>query len=130
MERSKDWIDEAEGDLRHAKNDLSSGFYNWACFSAQQSTEKAIKSVFRKMGVEAWGHSASDLLIELSKTFPVSSDLVDNALELDKVYISARYPDAHTSGSPKTKYTEREARRLIEYAEKIFEFCSNLLSKI
>jgi HEPN domain-containing protein len=130
MERSKDWIDEAEGDLNHAKNDLNSGFYNWACFSAQQSTEKAIKSIFRKIGAEVWGHSTSDLLNELSNTFPVPSELIDNALELDKVYISARYPDAHTSGSPKSKYTEREARRLIEYAEKIFEFCSNLLSEI
>jgi len=130
MERSKDWIDEAEGDLQHAKNDLNSGFYNWACFSSQQSTEKAIKAVFRKMGVEAWGHSASDLLNELSNTFPVPSELIDNALELDKAYISSRYPDAHTSGSPRKKYTKREARRSIEYAEGIFEFCSDLLSKI
>ncbi len=33
MERSKDWIEEAEGDLKHAENDLNNGFYNWACFS-------------------------------------------------------------------------------------------------
>lgn len=130
MERSKDWIDEAEGDLQHAKNDLNSKFYNWACFSSQQATEKAIKAVFRKMGIEAWGHSVSDLLKELSNTFPVPSEFIDDALELDKVYISSRYPDAHTSGSPRKKYTKREAGRLIEYAERIFKFCSNLLSEI
>ena len=62
MERSKDWMDEAEGDLEHAKSDMERGFYNWACFSAQQSAEKAAKAVFQKMGAEAWGHSVADLL--------------------------------------------------------------------
>lgn len=53
MERSRDWIDEAEWDLEHAKSDLDRGFYNWACFSSQQSAQKAIKAVFQKMGAEA-----------------------------------------------------------------------------
>lgn len=130
MERSKDWIDEAEGDLLHAQNDLNGKFYNWACFSAQQATEKAIKAVFNKIGVDAWGYSVTDLLLELAKFYDVPSDLIDYALELDKVYIVARYPDAHVSGSPRRNFTEREARRLIEYADKIFKFCSDLLSKI
>ncbi|MBM3235490.1 hypothetical protein FJZ31_04260 [Candidatus Poribacteria bacterium] len=32
--------------------------------------------------------------------------------------------NAHPSGSPRNKYIKEEARRLIEYAEKIFHFCS------
>lgn len=130
MERSKDWINEAEGDLEHARNDVKSGFYNWACFSAQQSSEKAIKAVFQKMGAHVWGHAVSDLIIELSKFHDVPQNLIDGALELDKTYISARYPDAHPSGSPRTKYIKAEAERLISYAEEIFQFCSDLLSKI
>lgn len=130
MERSKDWIDEAEGDLEHAVNDTKGGFYNWACFSAQQSAEKAIKAVFQKMGAEAWGHSVSDLLKELSKTHQVPDGLLDEALELDKAYIAARYPNAHPTGSPRRRYTKGEAGRLIGYAERIFEFCSRLLSSI
>jgi HEPN domain-containing protein len=27
MERSADWMDQAEGDLEHARNDLRGGFY-------------------------------------------------------------------------------------------------------
>ena len=130
MERSKDWIDEAENDLKHAQNDMESGFYNWACFSAQQSSEKAVKAIFQKMGAEAWGHSVADLLEELSKIYPVPNELLNGALELDKAYIPTRYPNAHPSGSPRNKYIKEEARRLIEYAEKIYQFCSDLLSKI
>ena len=59
MERSKDWIDESEGDLEHAKNDLNTGYYNWSCFSAQQSAEKALKAVLQKIGADLHQFSAT-----------------------------------------------------------------------
>ena len=111
MERSADWINEAEGDLEHAKNDVRGGFYNWACFSAQQAAKKAVKAVFQKMGAEAWGHSVADLLKELAKWYTLPEGLLDDALELDKAYIPTRYPNAHPSGAPRNRYTEKEARR-------------------
>lgn len=130
MERSRDWMDQAGGDLAHAKSDMERGFYDWSCFSSQQASEKAVKAVFQKMGAEAWGHSVADLLKELSKRHQVSEGLIDEALELDKVYIPARYPNSHPSGSPRTRYTAEEARRLIAHAEKIIKFCAHLLSEI
>lgn len=130
MERSEDWIKEARGDLQHGRNDLQDGYYNWACFSAQQSAEKALKAVFQKLGAEAWGHSVGDLLGELAKKYEVSRELKDAALELDKAYIPTRYPDAHPSGAAKDRYTEGEARRLLDHAERIVEFSSDLLSEI
>jgi HEPN domain-containing protein len=130
LDRSKDWIDEAEGDLEHAKSDARQGFYNWACFSAQQSAEKAIKAVFQKMHAEAWGHSAADLLQELSKRHEVPGEITEAALELDKAYIATRYPNAHPSGSPRKRYTKEESKRLIGHAERILKFCSSVLSKV
>jgi HEPN domain-containing protein len=130
MERSQDWLDEAEGDLEHAKSDMERGFYNWACFSAQQSAEKAVKAVFQKLNAEAWGHSAAGLFEELSKQYEVTESIMNGALELDKAYIASRYPNAHPYGSPKNRYIKEEARRLIGYAEEIFKFCSDLLSEI
>jgi HEPN domain-containing protein len=128
MERSKDWIDQAEGDLEHAINDMRSGFYDWACFSAQQSAGKAVKAVFQKMGAEAWGHSVYDLLQALKERVMVDEELLENALELDKAYIPTRYPNAHPSSSPRRRYTRREAERLVAYAERILRFCKGLLS--
>ena len=45
-------MDQAQGDLEHAKHDLQAGFYDWTCFSAQQAAEKAVKAVFQKLGAE------------------------------------------------------------------------------
>jgi len=100
MERSQDWIYEAQGDLEHARSDQERGYYNWACFSAQQAAEKAVKAAFQKIGAEAWGHSIADLLQELSTRYPVPNELMDLGLELDKAYVPTRYPNAHPSGSP------------------------------
>lgn len=129
VERSKDWIDQAEGDLEHAKNDIRTGFYDWACFSSQQSAEKAVKAVFQKMGAEAWGHSVYDLLQALRERVEVEEELLDHALELDKAYIPTRYPNAHPSSSPRRRYTKREAERLVAYAESILRFCKDILSR-
>lgn len=84
--------------------------------------------MFQKMGAEAWAPSVADLLQELREKKNVSEELIDRALELDKAYIPARYPNAHPSGAPKTRYTAAEARRLIEHAERIIHFCRGLLS--
>ncbi len=130
MERSKDWLDEAQGDLEHARSDMEGGFHNWACFSAQQAAEKAVKAVFQRMGAEAWGHSVADLMEELAKKHEIPEELSNGALELDKAYIPTRYPNAHPSGSARSRYTRQEAMRLIGYAERIVKFCSDLLSKI
>ncbi|MGQ9477638.1 MAG: HEPN domain-containing protein [Candidatus Bipolaricaulia bacterium] len=105
MERSRDWLDQAEGDLEHAKSDLEGGYSDWACFSSQQAAGKAVKAVFQKMGAEAWGHSVADLLQELAHREPVPEELVKGGLELDKAYIPARYPNAHPSGSPRRAIT-------------------------
>ncbi len=43
-------MDQAVGDLEHARSDRERGFYEWACFSAQQAAEKAVKAVFRRQG--------------------------------------------------------------------------------
>lgn len=128
MQRSSDWLEAAREDLEHAGHAEEGGYFQWACFSAQQAAEKAVKAVFQSMGAEAWGHSVSDLLDELADRRNVPDELVDRAIELDKAYIATRYPDAHQSGTPGQRYTRREANRLRGYAEEILEFSEGLVS--
>ncbi len=129
MERSADWIDQARGNLDHARHCAEHAFHDWACFSAQQAAELAVKAVFQKQGGIAWGHSVAALLEELPPSCGVPVELIDLARELDKTYIPARYPDAHPQGSPRRQYTHTEAQRMIAHAERIIEFCEGLLSR-
>lgn len=127
MDRSKDWIDQARGDFDHARLDLDHGFNDWACFSAQQSAEKAVKAVLYHRGMEPWGHSIADLLDALRSVIAAESTLLDAANELDKTYISARYPDALPAGAPRSRFTRAEAERMVEHADTILRFCESQL---
>ena len=130
VERSADWMKQAERDLENAKYELKGGFYEWSCFLCQQAAEKAVKAIYQKLGAEAFGHSVAGLLKKLPEKYKPSAELIERAKELDKAYIPTRYPNVHPEGAPFELYTENEARRLINYAEEILKFCKDILSRI
>ena len=92
MRRSKDWLDQAMRDLEHARASIELGHFEWSCFAAQQAAEKAIKAVFEDMGAVAWGHSAADLLQELSQHHAATDELMQGAYELDKALHPSALP--------------------------------------
>lgn len=120
-------MDQANRDLKHARHDLEDGDFEWACFSAQQAAEKALKGLYQKLGAEAWGHAVHLLLAKLPERFRPPEELLDLAKELDQHYIAPRYPNAHPQGAPSEYYTRGIAQRAIEYAERIVRFCQDLL---
>jgi len=130
VDRSKEWISQAKRDLENAKYEMNGGYYEWACFLAQQSAEKAVKAVLEHIGAISFGHSVAGLMKEVGEKIDVPKYLINYAKELDKAYIPTRYPNAHPEGAPYESYTLNEARRLIKYAEEIVGFCENILSKI
>jgi HEPN domain-containing protein len=122
--RYADWFRQAEADLRHARNALEDGDYEWSCFAAQQAAEKALKAVFQKHGMDAWGHTVTALIGSLPAEVSKPSDsLINYARMLDKHYIPTRYPNGFDSGAPTDFYTKDEARSAIQHAEAILEFC-------
>jgi HEPN domain-containing protein len=122
--RYTDWFRQAEADLRHARNALEDGDYEWSCFAAHQSAEKALKAVFLKQGMDAWGHTVTVLIGNLPKSVESPSGaLVDFARILDKYYIPTRYPNGFDSGAPTDFYTAVEAQSAVHQAEAILEFC-------
>ncbi len=121
--RYLDWLRQAEADLRHARNALEDGDFEWSCFACHQAGEKAIKALFQKMGLEAWGHTLTALVGNLPADAHRPAELADRAKALDKHYIPTRYPNGFESGAPTDFYTEREAQEAIRCAEEILEFC-------
>ncbi|MBF8264520.1 MAG: HEPN domain containing protein [Dehalococcoidia bacterium] len=124
--RQQDWLRQAIKDLEHAESSVVAGDYEWACFAAHQSAEKAVKAVFQKIGAEAWGHSITELLEKLpGKRKPAL--VLDASKELDRHYIGARYPDFLPTGAPADYYTKKDAKRAIKNAETVFNFCKDIL---
>ena len=122
MNRSLDWLKQAERDLEFARENVDDGYFEWISFIAQQAAEKAVKSLFYKLNMEPWGHSISRLLEEVKEKVDVPDDIIECSKYLDKLYIPTRYPNGFSEGYPGKYYTEEEARKAIDYAEKIIVF--------
>jgi HEPN domain-containing protein len=127
-ERARDWLEQAISDVKHAENDVAGEYYEWACFSAQQAAEKALKALYQKYNQIAWGHSVRELLEGLTELLSVPDELKLAGKLLDKYYIIARYPNGFASGSPKDYFLENEAQDAISSAREIIRFSEDHLA--
>lgn len=121
--RSRDWFRQAEKDFAHAKRARGSGDFEWSCFAAQQAAEKAVNALYQSVHVDAIGHSVSRMLQDLPTGSKPPAELVLLAKELDRHYIPSRYPNFHSGGAPMDYYTDADASRTVEGAEKVIEYC-------
>ena len=127
--RTRDWFRQAEKDLHHAKRSVAEKDFEWACFAAQQAAEKAVKALYQSLHIDSIGHSVSRMVQSLPIELKPSQQLVEHAKELDKHYIPSRYPNSHPEGAPMDYYTEPEANRAVDGAERILEFCRGKIPK-
>jgi HEPN domain-containing protein len=123
MNRSADWLRQAESDLLAAGDSAATGHHEWAAFQAQQSAEKAVKALFQFLHGSVRGHGVTEMLRQLPAAAAAPETLLDVARELDKVYITARYPNGLVSGAPADYFTDKTSQQLISYARTILEFC-------
>jgi HEPN domain-containing protein len=101
--------------------------YEWACFAAHQSAEKAVKALHLHIGQEAWGHVVARLLEDLPGDAP--EDLIEAARVLDNFYIPTRYPNGHPQGAPFEHYGRLQSDEAIEYARSILEFVRSQMAQ-
>jgi HEPN domain-containing protein len=130
MERAIDWMRQAERDLERAKLDVELGFYEWACFTSQQSAEKAVKAVFQKLNKSLRGHSLLKMLEELRSELDVPENLFGHAKLLDRYYIEARYPNSFPAGSPYEFFDLKLAQQAYDSAREIVEWCRDIIGKL
>lgn len=121
--RYPDWLKQADADLAHARISQNGGSYEWSCFASHQAAEKALKALFLRLEMEAWGHTLMALLGNLPEPFRAPEVLVDRGKILDRHYIPTRYPNGFDSGAPTDFYTTADAEEAIQSAEMILEFC-------
>jgi HEPN domain-containing protein len=114
-------------DLRHARNSRDLSDYEWAAFASHQAAGKAIKPVYQKLHMEAWGHVLTELLKGLPQNVRAQDELIARSKQLDKNYIPTRYPNGFEQGAPVDFYTAGNANTAIAHAEAILEFCQNIL---
>jgi HEPN domain-containing protein len=129
MRRTEDWLRQAKKDLGHARRSLDMEDYEWSCFSAQQSAEKAVKALYESLGAHVLGHSVSTLLQKLPRQERPDAALVNEAKLLDRNYIPTWYTNSHPEGAPMDYYTRQDALEALRIAEKIQQYCEDRIRR-
>jgi len=128
MSRWKDWYEQGKRDMERARLDLEYRYYEWACFTSQQATEKVIKAVALKKGLNIWGHSLTEIFKIISSYIEIPEEIKEKAKLLDLYYIPPRYPNGFPAGKPADYFTERQAKEAIDAADNIIRFCEGHLA--
>ena len=117
------WFQQAYYDLKATRWNIEGGFYDTACFIAQQAAEKAWKSILYFTGSRRKAlmtHSTVEMVREAGKKINSLVELINEARELDLHYIPSRYPNGIPSGYPHQFYGRKNADQALTAAEKIF----------
>lgn len=120
---AKRWFQQASYDLKAVRWNIQGGFYDTACFLAQQSGEKVLKSILYYLGARRtalFTHSLLEMMQEAAKKLTELENLFDDARALDLHYIPSRYPNGLPSGYPHQFYGKQTAEQSLTAAEKIF----------
>lgn len=121
-EEARRWLRQAENDLSFGRLALREGYFSQACFIAQQTAEKALKSLAYGAGDRlVIGHSLVELIRRLHGSFPGLAELQESAGQLDQYYVATRYPNGLPGGVPFEAFSERQAREAIEAAGRFVE---------
>jgi HEPN domain-containing protein len=117
------WFQQAYYDLKATRWNMEGGFYDTACFLAQQAAEKALKSILYFTGSRRKAlmtHSTVEMVRESGKKINSLTELMNEARELDLHYIPSRYPNGIPSGYPHQFYGRKNADQALAAAETIF----------
>jgi len=126
MRRTKDWLDQAKGDLKAAKDLCNTGNYSWSYFASQQSAEKSLKAILESLAIPTIGHNLLLLVLTISEKIEVPDGIRSACKRLNRFYIPTRYPNAFPSGAPVQMYDIDDAIQAIKDAEEVFNFAKKI----
>lgn len=101
----KSWLEKHKEDLKAAKAMLDARRYLWCAFICQQAIEKYLKAGYVKKyrRIPPYIHKLERLCVELRLEVP--EELLKSIVDIDKYYVSARYPAYKESLSIKRRKT-------------------------
>ncbi len=131
IEEGLRWLEQAEEDLRWAKELAERGGFHIACFLVQQISEKALKGFIYAQGEEiVIGRSIERLCRQANAWQPQFSEFAKTWTVLDSYYIPTRYPNGLPDSIPARVFTEHAAKEAVRSAQEAVDFVRNEIGRL
>jgi HEPN domain-containing protein len=122
MDRSSDWMEQANILLHQAKWLRKGKFYPGSCFNSQQAAEMALKALLQSKHIDAWGHMLTKLLTLMPSEVVVPDEVHAAAAVLDRMYTPTRYPNGFEEGVPRDYFRASDADDALARAKTVITF--------
>lgn len=123
------WWDQACEDIAVVRTLHAAGHHAASCFHAQQTAEKALKSVLYSQGQRlVLGHSVLELARQCETIDPAFSAASAAGVLLDPFYIPTRYPNGlPTPAVPGRFYDVGQSQLAMDAAERVLRAAETFL---
>lgn len=121
MRRTSDWMEQAKGEFKAARDLFATSNHAWCCFTCHQAAEKALKAILEHFGSPTVGHNLIALASEVPRFTQMPREAEVACRILNRYYIPTRYPNAFPSGAPIHMFNEDDAREALQHAEKVMD---------
>ncbi len=112
------WFEQAKADLKSATDLLKTENFYASVFFSQQTTEKALKSLYIK---EKRTSVKTHNLVFIARELDAPQNIINDCAELTSDYITTRYPDA-AIGAPFENYNRESAERHLKMAKEVLQW--------
>jgi len=126
LRRTKDWVEQAKGEFKAARDLFATSNYAWCCFACHQAAEKALKAILEHFRSPTAGHNLIALINEVSKFTDTSEEIEAACRTLNRYYIPTRYPNAFPSGAPVHMFNSDDAEEALQHAGKVMELAGKV----
>jgi HEPN domain-containing protein len=105
------WRSAADRAAGASSAQAAAGYFEWACFLAEQAAQLAVKALLHGVGAGGWGHDLSALVAAAGDAVGPAwpDDIGTPAERLARFYLPTRYPDAVPGGIPGDRFTSADA---------------------
>lgn len=125
----RNWLIEAEMDLKRCEWSLNISDYALSCYLAQQCIEKSFKALIIQVKHELpRTHDLTRLYRELQELIHLSPYELSELSNISQYYVTTHYPNAGIE-IPSQSFTEVQARRAYELASKVFRIIKEIIGK-
>lgn len=126
----KNWLRQANFDLEAAKLSLNNGYFEWACFQAEQSAEKALKGVISYFGEKPPKMHKLSILYHFAKKLHPDIEGIEGHIQILQAYtFVSRYPFVIPGDnlSPHDFITSQNGEECVNEAKVVYDSISKLL---
>jgi len=123
---SKNWLAQAESDLKSAKYNLSGKKLDIAAYLCQQSVEKALKSLYIKINNKLW---KTHDLVKLAELVKAPKKIIGLCNDLNPIYTEDRYPD-YSDIIPAKKFQESEVKDFLYKSKEVLKWTKENLKSL